>query len=445
MSDIVSSGTDDRRHVTAVGGTRTVPEPDPVASEYLVLALRLDQHLPGLVDGYFGPASLKARVDTEQLRAPSRLRDDASELRERIATQVAEPDRRGWFDAQVAALETHAAILAGEPLPYLELVTRSMGFAPPRRDDGTFIAARDAIDDLLPGDGPLTDRLEAWDRELEIPIDRLPDVIDWLVARFRARAADAFGLPNGEDLRVSLVSDRPWAGYNWFDGGRRSRVHINTDLPARAPNLLHTVAHETYPGHHLEHAWKEADLVDDQGRLEASVLLINTPECPISEGLAELGVDLAAPPAEYVDLLVELFERAALPIAADPAAARQAAERSFAISNARRGLAGVRGNAAFLRHVDGRSAEEVIAYLRDVGGTAEASAAKMYEFIDDPLWRTYVFVYAEGEALLRAWVGSVPPEERVARFGRLLHEQVTPASILAETPTARRRARSTTR
>ena len=110
--------------VPAVGGTRQVPPPDPIARDYLLLALRLDQGIPGLVDGYFGPADLKARVDTEQPLAPGRLRDDATSLRERLPAEVAEPDRRAWLEAQLVALETHAAALAGEPLPYLEHVTR---------------------------------------------------------------------------------------------------------------------------------------------------------------------------------------------------------------------------------------------------------------------------------------------------------------------------------
>ena len=59
----------------AMGGTRTVPVPDAVARDYLLLSLRLDQHIPGLVDGYFGPADLKAQVDLEQLRSAARLRD----------------------------------------------------------------------------------------------------------------------------------------------------------------------------------------------------------------------------------------------------------------------------------------------------------------------------------------------------------------------------------
>ena len=417
--------------VAAVGGTRLIPAPDPIAADYLRLALRLDQHTPGVVDGYFGPADLKAEVDLGQLRSPATLRDDAVELRARVAAEIADPVRRAWLEAQLVALETQAAGLAGESLPYLEYVGRCFAFTPPRRDDTEFDAAAARIDALLPGDGPLDVRLEAWDAGFEVAVDRLPAVIDWLVGRFRGRAESLFGLPDGESLRVSLVRGQPWSGYDWYDGGRRSRVEINTDLPVRAPSLVHTIAHETYPGHHLEHAWKEAELVDRAGRLEASILLINTPECLISEGLADLGRDFAVPAGEEVDLLVELFERAGLALAADPAAARAAAERSVALDAPRAALAAIRGNAAILRHADGRSHDSVLDYLRTVGRFSEPTARKRLEFIEHPLWRTYVFVYAEGEALLRRWLDAGPPGERTARFGRLLREPLTPAAVMA--------------
>ena len=154
--------------VPAVGGTRQVPEPDAIARDYLLLGLRLDQHAAGLVDGYFGPAALKAEVDMGQLRAPARLRDDAAALRARLADEVAEADRRTWLDAQLVALETQAAALAGDGLPYEAHVDRCIGFAPPRRPDREFDEARATIDAQLPGDGPLADRLAAWDRTLEI-------------------------------------------------------------------------------------------------------------------------------------------------------------------------------------------------------------------------------------------------------------------------------------
>ena len=425
------AGPDRPGWVPAAGGTRNVPAPDPIARDYLLLGLRLDQHIPGVVDGYFGPAGLKAQVDMEQLRSPARLREDAFALRARLDAEVNHGDRRAWLDVQLVALETQAAVLAGDGLPYMEHVRRCFDYAPPRRPDTEFEAAAAQLDALLPGEGSLDDRLAAWDARFEIPLDRLPPVLDWLVGRYRARAAALFGLPEREDLRVSLVTDQPWSGYNWYDGGRKSRVAINTDLPVRANELLSTVARETYPGHHLEHAQKETDLVDGAGRLEASMLLINTPECLISEGLADLGVRFAVPPEEHSWLLMELYERAGLPVAADPMAAQDAAERTVVLADARHALSAIRGNAAIMLHADGRSSEEVAAYLRDVGRFAPATIAKRLEFIQHPLWRTYVFVYAEGEALLERWLAAVPEAERIARFGRLLHEQLTPAAVVA--------------
>jgi hypothetical protein len=420
----------------AAGGQRQVPVPDEIARDYLLLALRLDQHVPGLVDGYYGPADLKARVDIEQLSSPARLCDDAAALVERLPGGVADARRRGWLHAQLVALGTQAAASAGDPLPYLEHVSRCLGWMPQRRDDALFDGAAAAIDRILPGAAPLAERLAAWDARFEVPLDRLPGIVDWLVGRFRARSKALFGLPDGEDLRVGLVTNQPWSGYNWYDGGLRSRVDINTDLPSRAADLVHVVAHETFPGHHLEHAWKEADLVDRQGRLESSVLLINTPECLISEGLADLGRDFAVPNDEFADLLVELYARAGLPVGGDAAAARDAAERTVALLGPRRIMAETRVNAALMRHADAASHDETLAYLERVGRFAPAVAAKRLEFIEHPLWRTYVFVYHEGEALLRTWLNLVEAEARPARFGRLLHEQLTPADIAAEIATA---------
>ena len=241
-----------------------------------------------------------------------------------------------------------------------------------------------------------------------------------------------FGLPAGESLTVSLVRDRPWSGYNWYDGGLRSRVEINTDLPSRAADLLGVLPHETYPGHHLEHAWHEAHLVGELGRLETSVLCINAPECLLSEGLADLGRRFAVPAADEVDLLVEIYRLAGLDVARDRAAAHGAAEAQAAITRAMGALGGVRGNAALLRHAEGAPREEVLAYLERYLLTTPERAAKRLEFIDHPLWRTYVFVYFEGERLLARWLERVPPAEQPARFRRLLSEQLTPGAIVDE-------------
>lgn len=418
--------------VPAVGGTRLVPAPDPIAAEYILLALRLDQHRPGIVDAYVGPADLKARVETEQLVPPARLRDAAAALRERVAREVEAADRAAWLTAQLRAIETLAAELAGAELPYRDLVAACFDHPIRWWDEAIFAAVAAELEALVPGDGPLADRLAAWDAALTVDEERVEPLARWLAERFREQAATLVGLPEGESLRIGTVRGQPWSGYTWYDGGRRSRVDLNLDLPIRVPELAAVVAHETYPGHHLEHAWKEAELVDRLARLEASLLSIDTPECLLSEGLADLGRDLVVPPAHEPDLLAEAFVVAGLPLAADPVRRRETAERAAAIGRLRRRLGAAAINAALLRHAEGRSAEEVVAYLREVGKLSPERAAKRLEFIDHPLWRPYVFVYAEGEALLRRWLELVPEGERAARFGRLLREQHTPSGIRAE-------------
>ena len=418
----------------AVGGDRDVPTPDPFARDYLLLALRLDQRIPGLVDGYFGPAALKAQVETEQLPAPAVLVDGATDLAARLATEIADPARREWLRVQLIALETHARALAGAPLPYLEHIGRCFDAAPVRRPEAVFRAATDELAELVPGSASLAVRLADWDARLVVPVDRLKGVVDWLVGVVRERSVAAFGAPAGDSLRVSLVTGQPWSGYNWYDGGLRSRVDINTDLPVRASDLIELVAHETYPGHHLEHAWREALRVGERAELEASVLLINTPECFISEGLAVVGARSAVPADVEPAVLAELLDRAGLTDRAggDPAAVGSTVERMIRIRVARGSLSAAATNAALMLHVDGMDRAMVGRWLEQVAAMAPDRVAKRLEFLEHPLWRTYVFVYSEGAVLLDRWLAMVAPEDRAGRFRRLLVEPVTPSGIAAE-------------
>jgi hypothetical protein len=421
--------------VPAIGGTRLIPAPDPIAAEYLLLGLRVDQHLPDLIDGYYGPADLKARADMEQLRPPRRLLDDIATLSERVREEVDDDDRRDWLMAQLRAVDGHVLALAGEPLPYLDYVERCMGFPPRRHSDAEFDAAASAVDTLLPGSGSVVERLEAFDRQLEIPVDRIPAAADWLMDRFRDRAASHFGLPEGEEVRVALVRERPWIAYDWYLGALRSRVELNVDLPVTALDLIVTLGHEAYPGHHLEAAWHETDLVERLGRLEASMILTSTPEGPVSEGLARYGTRFASPPDERAALIAEVMQVAAAPGSADARAIREIAEIAevaVRLAPERDRLEGATDEAAIRLHGGGASRDDVLGYLRDVGRYPPDVAAKRLAFIEDPLSRLYVFAYEGGEALVTSWVETAETPDHVGRFGRLLHEQFTPGRLLAE-------------
>ncbi len=277
----------------AAGVDRQVPSRDVIAHDYLLLALRLDKLLPGIVDAYFGPAGLKAQVQAEAPLAPARLREQAPALLSRLPREIQEPDRLRWLTAQLVSLEAQAVTLAGDPLPYSECVACLFDVAPERPSETIFDAAADDLARLLPsgrGDGEtVSERLAAWESRFAFHPARLPAVVDWLVREIRDRADRLLGLPAGEAVEVAYVSDRLWRVDNQYRGGCRTRIEINVDLLRTPAELVQVVAREAYPGRHTERALRDRRLVDGLGRLEASILLLNTPEALVSEGMAYLG------------------------------------------------------------------------------------------------------------------------------------------------------------
>lgn len=399
---------------------------DELARDYLLVALSIGELQEGIVDAYYGPAELRSEAAQSNTGAAA-LVGRAAALRARLSDATDDEQRRLWLDRQLLGLETIARRLAGEELPYLVEVERCFDAVPEATPTENYAQTRAELDELLPGDGDLRDRLAERDQRMTVPVDRLPAIIDWVAAELRAAAAEWWPLPEGEQLAISMVRDAPWAAYNWYDGNLRSRIEVNTDLPMRAQQLAGILAHETFPGHHLEHAWKETRLARERGYAEATVQLINTPEAYISEGLAEVGAWLINDETRFQELLVGVCERAGIDLTATDA------QREWLIAGALHRLRGAGGDAALQLHVARRPREEVVLFLEQDALSTHDRAVKNLEFIDHPLWRTYVFCYAGGERLLNRWVESAGDKAaQRARFFRLLTEQLTPSGVAAE-------------
>ena len=403
---------------------------DDIGREYLVLGLSLGELEDGVVDSYYGPPELREEALQRQA-TPSSLVAEAQALRARVNSDAIDPQRRRWLDRQLMGVETLARRIGGEQLSYIEEVERCFDARPQATPPEAYVTLRQKLDELLLGGGSLLERLAARDARLTIPNDRVAVILDWVVGQVRATCAEHFPIPEGESLTVSLVTNEPWAAYNWYDGALRSRIEFNTDLPTHANQLVGTLGHETFPGHHLEHSWKERRVFREQGRAEASIQLINTPEAYVSEGLAEVGPRLMIDRQRWQELLVEICERAGIALTAEDAS------REWEITQALRTLRGSGGDAALQLHVDGRPRNEVRQFLIDSALRTPDQADKSLEFITHPLWRTYVFCYAGGEQLVGRWcaaAGDVAAQR--ARFFRLLTEQLTPSGIAEDLATA---------
>jgi hypothetical protein len=387
-----------------------------VSERYLELGLRLGRHIDGLIDAYYGPPEIKDRVDAEELPPPADLARNAAALIEDL--DGLEEQRRRWLSAQLVGLETVARRLAGEEMSFVDEVERCYGVAPERVPEERFEAVHEVLEETLPGDGSVAERFQAWRDTNTLSGDQLAGLVDSLGADLRERTEQFVGLPEGEVVRFDYVTDEPWAAYNYYLGGLRSRIAVNTDTPLTPTFLIGLVSHETYPGHHTEHAWKERLLVQEGGRLEESILLIGTPQSLVSEGIASLGPEIALG-EDQQQVVAEHIRDTGVPF--DP-------ELSQTVREAARPLEGVGTNVALMLHEDGRSEDEALAYMKRWGLSSDLRAQQGLRFITNPVWRSYITTYIDGYRICEAFVGGDP-----ARFKRLLTEQLTPADIVAGT------------
>jgi hypothetical protein len=399
------------------------PELDAFGREYARLSFGIERHVPGFIDAYFGPDDVRAALDPESTPVPAALVTAALELLARIPLLDATGSRKGYLTKQVEAMLTTARRVAGEEIPYREEVRLLFDIEPKATPEGIYDAAISDLDTLLPGDGPIAERMVTWRQSYAIPPETARRLVDVILPELRARTQEFVHLPEEESIEIRMVQDQPWSGYNWYLGNGRSRVDLNTDLPIYAYRLTDLLAHEGYPGHHTEHALKER-LYTEHGLGEHALQLINTPECLISEGIATVAEKMLFTPHELVRFRRECVYPAA-GITGDP-------EREVAIGTAQRILRSVPGNAALLLHEEGRNPQDVLAYLQRYGLVAEAEARQRLRFIADPLWRAYIFTYHGGYELISGWLDQAPAE-RHGRFRTLLTDQIYPSQIAAWT------------
>jgi len=417
--------------------TQTPPPLDDLSNRYVTLAFGLAAHIDGAIDGYYGPESFRPAPDAPK-PTPADLVRQADDLLAAIERADITPNRLDYLTAQVRGMATMAAKLAGEPVSYEDEVRQYFDIEPKRMPDTFYDEALAALDDALPGKGSgqsLAERTIAYRQGFEVPVEAARTIVPAIVAEVRRRTAALVTLPEDESVELAFVSDKPWSGYNWYLGGNRSLIEINTDLPVKANALLDLMAHEGYPGHHTEHALKEQRLYRERGFGEHAILLINTPECVISEGIATLAASIVFAPGE-AEAWQAAHILAPLGIAADPA-------RDHQIATAQRVLRSVSANAGLLLHQDGADPEEVIAYLQKYTLASETEARHRFRFVSDPLWGPYVFTYHVGRDLLDAWLDRPVEEEpigadidgfarRQQRFVQLLEGQVTPSMLRAD-------------
>ncbi|MBF6252645.1 DUF885 domain-containing protein [Nocardia farcinica] len=395
---------------------------NPLVTEYLRLGLAFDRLEEGFVDAYTGDPALRREVANAPAPQPRELARRAAELRAALPDSGLPAERVEFLDAHLRALECSGRKFAGDDIGFVDEVRAyfDVEIAPGNVED--YLDAHRRMDEVLAGDGMLAERIAAHRRADEIPPERLSACVEAFSSALREKVRERYPLPDHEHVTYEVVGDKPWSGFNYYLGNFHSRVAINSDLKQHMANLPHLIAHESYPGHHTEHCRKEAGLVA-AGQAEQTLFLVNTPQCLMAEGLADLALRSIVGPG---------WGRWAQEIYAD-LGLRFDGERAERLAQASAQLLSVRQDAALLLHDRRRDEREVAEFLQRWSLVTPDRARQQLRFLSSPLWRAYISTYVEGYRLLGDWLDRAgDPAERGERFRRLLDEPLTPAAVRRE-------------
>ena len=223
-------------------GSDAAPTMDDLVEEYLFLELSMGLHDPAHVDAYFGPEEFR---DAAAAAKPSldEIRSRAQFLASRLEGVDADTGRVAGLLARLRALDARIDLAQGITGSFDDEAERLFGLSAPDHDAAFFDAILNEIEALLPGDGDLSTRVNEFRRQFEIPPARLPDVLAAATEECRRRTLEYIELPDNESYTVEYVTDKPWSGYNWYQGNAQSLIQFNTDLRTRIERAVDLGCH----------------------------------------------------------------------------------------------------------------------------------------------------------------------------------------------------------
>src|SRR5688500_6446978 len=391
------------------------------AERYVKLVLELGEKDPGYVDAYYGNATW-----SEEAQKRSRSLGDIQQEAQALIAEVRGIDlgdapeivrlRREYQARQLEALAARVEMLSGKKLKFDEESKALYDAVAPTHTEAEFQGVLDELGGLLPGPGPLSERLTAYRQQFAIPKDKLGVVFQTAIAECKRRTAAHVALPEGEGFYLEFVKDKPWSAYNWYKGRVQSLIEVNTDLPIYIDRAVDLACHEGYPGHHAYNALLEQHLVRERGWPEFSIYALFSPQSLIAEGTANYGIDMVFPAIDRV-----AFERATLfpPAGLDPAGAAAYYEVQELVQ-----ALGYAGNEAARRYLDGEiDARAAAEWLQRYALMSPQAAEQRVRFFDR--YRSYVINYNVGQDVVKRYVERVagpgaPAERRWAAFAALL-------------------------
>ncbi len=409
------------------GQNYTSARVNEIAEQYVKLVLAMGQHDKHYVDAYYGPKEWKEEADSKKLDI-KKIVIAAKNLQDILAKITSKDQmhqlRLSYLKIQLNALSSRALMLLGKVSYNFDQQSKALyDTQPPSFEFAEFDSILQQLDQLLPGDGSLLERVEKFKAQLTIPEDKLETVINAAIKTCRERTKVYIPLLVKENFTLEFVKDKPWSGYNWYKGNAFSLIQVNTSLPINISSAVDLGCHEGYPGHHTYNSLLEENMVIKRGWMEFSVYPLFSPQSLIAEGTANYGIELAFPGDEKIK-----YEKSLLfPLAGID---QSLAEKYEQVSKLTAKLNYAGNEVARLYMNKTIDANQANAMLQKYVLMSEKRAAQRVSFIDN--YGAYVINYNWGKDLVKSWIETGENQtmvDRWKRFEQLLSSPRLPSTL----------------
>jgi hypothetical protein len=393
--------------------------------EFLLLALQINKHIKGYVDFYFGPENLRKIVNNEGITSPKELLLDAKTLLKQLGSQGYDKERERYLEKMLIAMRTSIEILNGIEIPIKEQFLKLYDVVLQPVKESELDTLKEEFNVAYGGLGSLEKRMNDLRVRRTVPEGKEFELFKKALNITRERTKEVFVdlLPESEQINIELVKNNnnnkiKWTYYNWYLGNLRSRIDVNPNFNMYWTLFLPAATHEGYPGHHTEFVAKEQRLYRELNQFEHSILLLNSPKLIISEGIAELAVNMLFSYRDQVEISLREF--------CQDSSKESSFEALIAQGKVKGKMSLYLHNLAYHALIDEWNEERLIQYATTFEIFSQDNIKNRIKLILNPVYSTTAFSYNIGKKLIINKYGEFPS---VKNFRDLLINPILPSDL----------------
>jgi hypothetical protein len=393
---------------------------------YLLLALRIDKHIKGYVDFYYGPEKLRKIVENDSLTSPNKLLKDSIVLVQQLGSQGYDIKRELYLEKLLTTMRTSIELLNGDEISIEDQFLKLYDVALHSANESELKNLKNDYEEAYGGPGSLEERLSNLRVKRRVPEEKVFEFFKRALEITEKRTKELFInlLPENEQILLDLTQEKnnnkiKWACYEWYLGNYKSRIEINPKSNMYWTTLLRYSAHEGYPGHHTEFSVKERILYRDLNQFEHSILLLTSPKLLISEGIADLAINVLFSYRDQAEIGLNEFCPDILK--------EDSLEAMVAQNKVRNKLNLFWYNFAYHYLIDNYTDEEIISYGKNYEIFGEDDLRNQIKRLNNPVYSKNAFTYNLGMNIIKKKYGEFPS---VKDFRSLLINPILPSDLL---------------